>query len=329
MDKHVLITIKVVLTVLVFGVGIYVLIKLAPIFATLLVALFLSLAIEPAVEHLEGLTVMNKPLSRGVAVGISYFLFLLVLAFVITFGLPPIWSQAQKLISNFGTIIADIPFLESYDVSLENLTPSITNFSDVALNRTVSLFSNLAGIISTVVLSLYISMDWENIKTRILGLFSGKIKGVLESTVEEIEENIGHWVKGQLFLMLAVGALSFFGILILGIDYPLALGLIAGTLEIIPIIGPLISLVLAAIVGFSASYVKGFMAVGLFILVQQIENNLLVPKIMEKVSGLSPLIVLIAVLVGGRFFGAIGVVLAVPITMSLVVIVKKILLFSK
>lgn len=329
MDKHVLITVKVVSTVLVFGLSIYVLIKLAPIFATLLIALFLALAIEPLVEYFQELTFMNKPLSRGVAVGISYFLFLLILVFVITVGLPPIWSQAQKLLTNFSSIVAGIPFLENYDISVDSLTPSISNISDKLFDRTVLLFSNVAAIISTVVLSLYISMDWENIKERLLALFSGKIKGILKSTLEEIEEDVGHWVKGQLLLMLVVGLMSFFGILILGIDYPLALGLIAGTLEIIPIIGPLISLILAAIVGFSVSYAKGFMAIGLFLLVQQLENNLLVPKIMEKVSGLSPLIVLIAVLIGGRFFGAVGVVLAIPITMSLIVIVKKILLYSK
>lgn len=329
MDKHVLITIKVVSTILVFGLSIYVLIKLAPIFATLLIALFLALAIEPLVEYFQELTFMNKPLSRGLAVGISYSLFLLLLAFVITVGLPPIWSQAQKLLSNLNLIVTDVPFLENYGLSTSSFIPSVSTLSNKVLNRTVSIFSNIAAIGSTVVLSLYISLDWENIKKRILNLFSGKIKNILKSTLEEIENNIGHWVKGQLVLMLIVGLMSFFGILILGIDYPLALGLIAGTLEIIPIIGPLISLLLAAVVGFSASYFKGFMAVGLFLLIQQLENSLLVPKIMEKVSGLSPLIVLIVVLIGGRFFGAIGVILAVPITMSLVVIIKKILLFSK
>lgn len=329
MDKHVLITIKVVATVLVFGLSIYVLVKLAPIFATLLIALFLSLAIEPAVEYFQKLALFNKPIPRGLAVGFSYFLFLLVVVFIVTVGFPPIWAQAQKLLMNLDSLILGISLPEGYELSLESITSSIPNFSDKAINKTFSIFSNIGAILSTIVISLYISMDWENIKSRFINLFSGKLKDAVSTTLHEIEDSIGSWVKGQLILMLVVGLLSFLGLVVLGIDYPLALGLMAGLLEIVPIIGPLISWVLAALVGFSVSYVKGIMATGVFILVQQLENNFLVPKVMQRVSGLSPLIILIALLIAGKFFGIIGVILAVPLTMSTIVIVKNAIAFSK
>jgi len=128
--------------------------------------------------------------------------------------------------------------------------------------------------------------------------------------------------------MVAVGVMCFFGLVVLGVDYPLALGLISGVLEIIPLFGPFLSAILAAIVGFTISPVKGLAIIGLYILVQQLENDFLVPKIMHKVSGFSSLTVLVAILIGGRFFGIVGAMLTVPITMIGWIIVRKILEYS-
>ena len=172
------------------------------------------------------------------------------------------------------------------------------------------------------------SLDWENIKRRFYSLFTGKTKDEMESLIEEVEANIGHWVKGQLSLMIVVGIASFLGLMLLGVNYPLALGLVAGLFEIVPVLGPVLTAVLAAAVGFAESPIKGFAAVGLFILIQQLENNFLVPKVMQKVSGFSPLVILLALLIGSNFFGIVGAVIAIPITMVLVVIVKHFLRYS-
>ena len=128
--------------------------------------------------------------------------------------------------------------------------------------------------------------------------------------------------------MCIVGSMSFIGLILLGIDYPLALGLIAGLLEAVPMIGPFIALVVAAIIGFSMAPVKGLAVILLFAFIQQIENNLIVPKVMQRVSGFSPLIILLALLTGGTLFGFVGILLAIPTTITLVVVLKRILKFS-
>jgi len=141
----------------------------------------------------------------------------------------------------------------------------------------------------------------------------------------EVERNVGQWLKGQLLLMLVVGLASFIGLLLLDIRYPLALAMVAGLLEIVPMIGPVLSAVVAAIIGFSETPVKGVGVIALFLIIQQLENNLLVPKIMQKVSGFSPLIILLALLIGSEFFGVVGAIVAVPTTMIISIILKRVL----
>jgi len=109
----------------------------------------------------------------------------------------------------------------------------------------------------------------------------------------------------------------------------LALGLISGLLEIVPMVGPIISAVFAAIIALASNPIKAVGVVVLYIIVQQLENNVLVPKVMQKVSGFSPLVILTALLVGGEFFGVAGAVMAVPATMTLGIIIKKIFRFVR
>ena len=159
-------------------------------------------------------------------------------------------------------------------------------------------------------ISIYMSLDWENLKRRFISLFPNKFKLEVLRIIEEIETNVGHWVKGQLVLMLVIGSLSFVGLAILQVPYPLALGLIAGVLEIVPILD---------------TPLKSLAVIALFIGIQQLENNLLVPKIMQKVSGFSPLVILVALLIGSNFFGIVGAIIAVPVTMIAAIVIKSIL----
>jgi predicted PurR-regulated permease PerM len=119
--------------------------------------------------------------------------------------------------------------------------------------------------------------------------------------------------------------LSYIGLLIVGVQFPLALALLAGIFEIVPIIGPIISAVVAALVAVIDSPIKALLIVGVFSLIQQLEGNLLVPKVMQKVSGFSPIVILIALLIGSNLFGLIGAVVAVPVLMIGAIIVKTVL----
>ena len=139
--------------------------------------------------------------------------------------------------------------------------------------------------------------------------------------VKNIEQRLGSWVQGQLFLMLIIGVVSYIGLLLLKIDFALPLAILAGLLEIVPTIGPIISAIPAVIIGLSMTPVTALLVALLFFLIHQSENTLVVPFVMKKSVGLPPLLTIIALMIGGKLAGIAGVVLAVPV----VLIIQEIL----
>ncbi len=245
--------------------------------------------------------------------------------FIISVGLDPVVSQAQKLISALGQFSEVLPIgTDHLTVSFSQIFSELSNASGGIISATKSVFNNITAIFSLLILSVYLSLDWENIKQKFVNLFPKGKRPDVEAAIVESETSVGVWLKGQLVLMFIIGLVSYIGLLLIGVEYPLALAIIAGLLEIIPIIGPVISAIIAAIVASMASPIKGLFVVLFFTLVQQLEGNVLVPKIMQKVSGFSPIIILLALLVGSDLFGMLGAVLAVPIMMLGWIIFKRV-----
>ncbi len=119
-------------------------------------------------------------------------------------------------------------------------------------------------------------------------------------------------MQGQLFLGVIVGVLVYIGLSLLGIRFALLLAIIAGILELVPYIGPVLSAIPAVILAFFQAPILALWILILYIVVQQLENYLLVPVIMKKVVGLNPVVVIIALLIGGKLLGILGIILAVP-----------------
>ena len=125
-----------------------------------------------------------------------------------------------------------------------------------------------------------------------------------------------------MILVLIIGVMTYVGLSLLRVNYALPLAVIAGILEIIPMIGPLISAVPAVLVGFAASPILGLGVVALFVLVQQFENTIVVPRVMKKAIGLDPILTMLTILVGGRLFGVMGALLSVPVTLVVIIVLK-------
>jgi predicted PurR-regulated permease PerM len=124
---------------------------------------------------------------------------------------------------------------------------------------------------------------------------------------------IGQWLEGQLLLSIGMGVLVFLGLWLLDVKYSLILGILAGILELVPFVGPIFSGSVAILVGLSTSLTLAFYVLLLFIVLQQLEGHVLVPAVTPFTTNLNPVVVLIALLLGGKTFGFIGLVLAVPI----------------
>ncbi|MFA5776170.1 MAG: AI-2E family transporter [Patescibacteria group bacterium] len=320
MDRNIIVSVKTVLVLAGAVLAGYVIFMMGKIFAILGISLLIATAVEQSVKRL-----VKRRVRRGFAV---YFVYILLILFgigIFTVGIPPLIKEVRTLIANLPTIAQSLGGLEQFGFSVSDILPQVSKVTSNIISISYSVFSNVAVLITVFFLSLYMSLDWENIKARLLSLFSSKLRDEIEETIFEIEVSISQWIKGQAFLMLVVGLASFAGFSAIGVEYALALAVIAGLLEMVPMIGPVITAIIVTAITFTQSPVKGLMVMGLCIVIQQLENNLLVPRIMQKVSGFSPLVILIAVITFTNFFGIVGTVVAVPCVMVGYVIVKRIL----
>ncbi|EKE00265.1 MAG: protein of unknown function UPF0118 [uncultured bacterium] len=325
MDKNVIISVKTILITFLFAIGAYVIYKLSNVFAILFVALLLVLALEPLVLWFKKQTVFKHQINRGFAVIATYLIFISAVALIFTVGLPPAITQIQSLLTSLNTVIAELKLPVEEQINLTTIIPQFSSISKGVVGIVSSGFSTVTTIFSLFMISLYMSLDWENLKRRFIAFFPNKDKLEILRIIQDVEANVGNWVKGQMILMAVIGSLSFVGMAVLGIKYAVALGLLAGLLEAVPILGPVLTAVVAAAVAFMDAPIKAVAVIILFIIIQQLENNLLVPKIMQKVSGFSPLAILIALLVGSTFFGVVGTIVAIPTLMIAVIVIKNVL----
>jgi len=325
MNKDVVISVRTIVISLGILLGLYVTYELRAVLSILFVALLLVISLELVIGRLTKVIFLNKHLSRGMAVFITYTVLVLIVALALTTAIPLIISQSQKLITSFSDFLINFEIngqIIFEDLSILDVLSKFTNDGDISSVLFGSL-SFISSFFTVLVLSVYMSLDWENIKSRFLTFFTKKVGKDVNEIIVSIERNIGAWVRGELVLMSSVGGFSFVAFFLAGISYPLALGFLAGMLEIVPQLGPIFTSVIVTIVGFAQSPAKGFLALGISILVQQLENNFLVPRVMGKVSGFRPLVILIALLVGSDFFGIVGAVLAVPVIMILGTLIKR------
>jgi predicted PurR-regulated permease PerM len=158
---------------------------------------------------------------------------------------------------------------------------------------------------------------------QIVSFFGEERKKDISESISLVEDRIGKWSRAELVLMLMVGCANYIGLTLLGIPFSLPLSILAGILEIVPFIGPIIAAIPAVIIGFGISPISGIATAALATLIQQAESYVLVPKVMQKNVGVNPVITLISIAIGAKLAGIIGILLAVPIYISVEVLVKR------
>jgi predicted PurR-regulated permease PerM len=166
----------------------------------------------------------------------------------------------------------------------------------------------------------------EQILNLLLRLSPLSRRSYVELIWNDVEKTLCAYVRDQVILIVVIGVAAYVGLVILGIPYAPALAIIAGLTEAIPLVGPFLGAIPAVLVGFTISPTTGLLIAGWYLLIQQLEGNILVPKIMEHQVGLNPLLVMIALIAGGTLNGMVGALLAVPIAGALQVIVRHLLI---
>jgi len=190
-----------------------------------------------------------------------------------------------------------------------------TNYTANGLWQTAnSIFGGLISFVLIIVFSFYFAVQEYGIVNFLKVITPVKHEKYIISLWRRSQLKIGKWMQGQILLALFIGLLVYLGLMILGVRYAFLLAILAALAELIPLFGPILASIPAISVGlFDGGVSLGLMVLGLYIIIQQFENHLIYPLVVKKVVGVPPLLVIIALLVGGQLAGFLGIIIAVPV----------------
>lgn len=293
------------------------------IVAMTLVAIFLAALIDPFADAFAKLRI-----PRALAVMVVY---LVGLAFVTIVGLlivPPLLAEVSDLMVALGpwwsgtgsSLQVDALLAGSWSTNIANIVSTIQSSGITGALPKIAEFGTSAvdlvfRVFIVLILAFYFVVE-KNAMIRGIGIIApSEYQPFVMHLASKARERMGVWLRGQLALMGSIFVLIYGALLILGIPYALVLALFAGLLEIIPFVGPMVSAVPAILLAFAVSPLHALLTAVVYLIIQQVEGNILVPKIMQKVAGVNPIVSVLAVLIGWRVGGMVGAVLSIPIAM--------------
>lgn len=307
-----------IIRAILFVVLAYLLYELVDILLIVVAGVVIAAAIEPAINFFERKSIPRIPAVIGL-----YILGALGIFAVVYFFIPPLIDDLSNIISQApdyirslqleGTFFADASGTLSISELVSNLRDIALESSQDVVSFINSIFGGVISFFLVVTISFYLSVREGGIEQFIRLIVPTSKEKYAMNLWHRSQKKIGRWLQGQFILMLIVAVLSYLGLTILGVPNALLLGILAGLFELIPVFGPILASVPAiGLAALSGGLSLALMTAGLFIIVQQFENNLLHPLVVNKVVGVPPIIVILAIVIGGSLAGFLGVLLAVP-----------------
>jgi predicted PurR-regulated permease PerM len=318
------------LVLITLGLTFYLLYRVQEVLFLLILAILLATAIEPLVNRLR-----RGPFTRGSGVLVVYTLIILAIGIPIYAVAPSLVTQA----ASFSDTLPDrlqslLPYADrlqprpvqaaavsAIESAIQAVQSPQNPPQDQIVQAGATAAHTLLSFFTVFVLAYYWLVERPSIKRAILRTVPVRRARDVNTVWMEVEEKLGGWVRGQLILMLAIGVMATIGYFFLGLPNPVLLGVTAGLFEIVPMIGPFLAFAPAVLVALAAiDPTRALAVVGYALVIQQIESNILVPRVMGRTVGISSLTVLLGILVGGALAGLPGAFLAVPLAGALQVI---------
>jgi predicted PurR-regulated permease PerM len=315
--------------IVIFVIGLFAVFFLRDILVMLFAVFIVVAALNPIIERWQ------LHMSRGLAVTFLYVILAAIIAFISYLLIPTFFHQLNDLVAALPNIISRAqPLFDSLHTShyphlLEQAVNSVSgaasNLSGNILQRTYGLVGSLVTVLTGFVLSFYLLLEERNAKDFFNQILPQNRYDAVYETVSKISDRMGSWVRGQLLLMAIIGVSNLVIYIILGVHAPLALAVWAGLSELIPVAGPVLGVIPPLVVSLtSGNYVQAlFVIIFGYFLLQQFEAHFVVPKVMGRAVGLSPVLVIIALLIGIKLMGITGALLAIPTAAVVSVIVGE------
>ncbi len=311
-EHKVVVSSSIVIFTVFFLLSLYFVYQIIPILVLLFLAFIIMVALNPAVNKIQ--QKLRTP--RILAIVLAYVLFLSLLAGTISLLLPPLVVQVGQLLK-----LLDTPYIQTH---IADLKLTVTEIGDLVnkfggpvnfvFSAVTSTFSSVFTFFTLMVMSFYLMMDRPMLYKKIAWFTRKKeYHEMARQLLDDIEKQLGGWVRGELILMTVIGAMTYIGLSLMGIPYALPLAIFAGCLEILPNLGPTIAAVPAiAIALFQNDPVIAVAVLILYVVIQQLENNFIVPKVMKENADVNPLVGILTILIGAKLYGIFGALLAVP-----------------
>lgn len=299
----------------------------------LIVSLLLATLIAPLADLSS-----SYSLPRGIAVVIIYVSAVATVAGVLMLVVPAVYNQTSALVEQYTPVLQDLAgdstkwqFITQGRFFEQDIASFISTIQE---SGTVEAFTEVVAIVSSVfggvialfivlILAYYMVVEEYQLIHAVESVTPARYKAFVRACIREGRYKVGRWMRGQLMLMLIVGFLDFAVLSALGVPFALVLAILGGLLEIVPYVGPNLAAIPAILISFSISPALALLVLLGYFIVQQIESDILTPKIMQKVVGINPILSIVAITAGYTLYGVIGAFLSIPLTVMAVVIIKE------
>lgn len=327
-----------VITAVLVCTGAWLLWFLRDLVLVLLTAIVIASALEPAINYLR-----KKKVPRVLAVVLLYLGIIGSFLSIFIFFVP-------SVLEDFGLFVAGLPrYIETFnqigafdrysqilgiqphDLTVADITNQLRATFDIggaysnAVTALSSIFGGMVSLFLIIIFSFYFAVIETGVDDFLRVVSPAKYQSYVTNLWKRAQHKIGLWMQGQVLLAVIMGVLVYLGLTILGVRHALLLAMLAAIFELIPVFGPILSAVPAVIIGFSDGGVSlGMMVVALYVIFQQFENHLIYPLVVTRVVGVPPLLVILALIIGAKVAGFLGVLLSVPIAAALQELVKDV-----
>lgn len=291
------------------------------ILAILFISIVVASALDPWIDALQ-----KRKIPRALGILVIYLVIIGVISLVVALIVPPIVEQVKQITSSFPDYYERLvelyssfqEFSNRYGVegsvqdSLNALNNTLAQLGAGIFTASSRFFGGIVTLFAVMVIVFYMTVGEAGIKEFFRSVAPSKYQPYLVQKFNQVQNKLGLWLRGQLILSLIIFLLTFLGLTILGVKYALVLALFAGLAEFIPYVGPIIGAIPAIFLTFADSPFKTLLVIVLYIIIQQLENQIIVPKVMQKSVGLNPIVIIVVMLIGAKVAGVLGIILAVP-----------------
>ncbi|MBU0978929.1 MAG: AI-2E family transporter [Patescibacteria group bacterium] len=297
---------------LVILIGLFLLYYVRSIALLVYLAFILATALSPMAVKLQKRAKLNRPTS----VILSFLIFLTLVVIILSLLIPPLAKQLVQLVK-----LIDLPIfqdqIKSFDFSIQEfstLASGLGTSVGVIFQIILSAFNGIFSFVALLILSYYMTMEKPILHHKAYWFTKNEAHiQKIDRFMKDLDVQLGGWVRGEAILMLVIAGLTYLGLTLLSIPYALPLALLAGLMEIIPNLGPTISAIpsiFIAYITFGPAMAGVVFLMG--IIIQQLENSVIVPRVMQTNAHVSPLITIVGILVGFQLAGVTGALLSIP-----------------